>query len=148
MGMNVNQLHGIAKEIDINITKEIDRHDLQKQIIWRLEWLGMSPVQKAGDAKPWCPPVDEMIIKSPKTMKDDQIKTDTLNYLPSNTNLTISFLKQELETLRAENDDLKSGLRKSESLRKEMEGKFAERRFKVDNKELLEKVWAWNGTGV
>ena len=39
-GMNVNQLLGIAKEIDINTTKEMNRHDLQKQIIWRLEWLG------------------------------------------------------------------------------------------------------------
>ena len=52
----------------------------------------------------------------------------------------MSFLKQELETLRAENKDLKSGLQKFERLRKEMERKFAEQGYKVDNKELLEKV--------
>ena len=55
----------MKQKFHIIFTKETKRHDLKKQIIWRLEWLGMSPARKAGGAKPWEPPGDSVNNKGP-----------------------------------------------------------------------------------
>ena len=112
-GISVNQLRGIAEEIDINVTKEINRFELQKLITWRLEWLGMQPARKAGAAKPWFTPVDEKIIKNANTMQLGHLKPDCSKQPVSDTKSALCLLKQELKALRAENEDLKSGLQKS-----------------------------------
>ena len=143
MGMTVTQLRKFGDELDICISRDMHRHDIQIRILWRLEWLGKCALGKAGSAKAWCPPGDGINNTNPRGLrvkKVENIKPSALDAAQLDQKSMMCNLRKEIEALRKENEELKSDLRKSESLRVEMQNKCVESRNKVNPKDLLRKV--------
>ena len=132
--LSMSQLRKLGENLNLSFTSEIRKADLEGKIICRLEWLARSSYEKLNSASGWDPPSEKVLCSSKVSLDKSSCGarsphvTDTL--FPSKEQSEGRCLQKVIESLRAENNNLKSSLQKSESRRREIEIKLNQVCFK------------------
>ena len=142
------QLIDLGNKIGLVFPQKGSIAELQKQTIFRLEWLGKQSVLKDHAALSWVPPVIE--LDKPQKAKGLSAKSVIIKPV-SRVPLLLDKLREDrkvqgvLDALRAENAKLLDRLEKSESFRREMEKKLNQRwnsgSVKDDQRKITGENW-------